>query len=359
MLKDSGAAVLLTTQSLLSQLPRTQSRPLCLDTDWKTISGETCHNPTCVATPENLAYVMFTSGSTGEPKGVAVPHRAVNRLVLNTDYIRLDPTDRIAQVSNASLDAATFEIWGALLNGGQLVILSKEVMLSPQLLACELRQNGITALFLTSALFNQLAAEVPGAFASFRTVIVGGEALDPKWVRNVLRHQPPLRLVNGYGPTENTTFTCCFEVRDLGEHATNVPIGRPIANTLAYILDPHLNPVPIGVPGELYAGGDGLARGYWNRPKLTAERFIASPFAQATSPPGAPTRPRLYKTGDLARFLPDGTIEFLGRTDNQVKIRGFRVELGEIEAVLGRCPGIREIVVVLLDAGSGDKKLVA
>src|SRR5438105_5874581 len=167
---------------------------------------------------------MSTSGSTGEPKGVAVPQRAVSRLVLNTNYIQLDAADRIAQVSNFSFDAATFEIWGALLNGGRLVGIASDVALSPKDFARELCEQGITAIFLTSALFNQVASEAPGAFETLRTVIAGGEALDPKWVRAVLKHRPPQRLVNGYGPTENTTFTCCHTIRDLGDEVLNVPI---------------------------------------------------------------------------------------------------------------------------------------
>ncbi|HWI59618.1 MAG TPA: amino acid adenylation domain-containing protein, partial [Bacillota bacterium] len=353
MLQDTAAPVLLTQQSLLSRMPHHLAKVICLDADWELVARESRHNLATATQPDSLAYVMYTSGSTGQPKGVAVPHRAVNRLVLNTDYIHLDATDRIAQVSNFSFDAATFEIWGALLNGGQLVGITKDVALSPRDFARELREQGITAIFLTSALFNQLASEVPGAFESLRTAMAGGEALDPKWVRHVLGHRPPQRLVNGYGPTENTTFTCCYHIRDLTEAASNVPIGRPIANTQVYILDRHLNPVPIGMPGELYAGGDGVARGYWKRPELTAEKFIPNPFCH--SQPAA----YLYKTGDLARYLPDGNIEFLGRIDQQVKVRGFRIELGEIETVLGQHPGVRECVVTVYGKGVRDRRLAA
>src|SRR5204862_30288 len=181
-------------------------------------------NPENRATPENVAYVMYTSGSTGQPKGVAVPHRGVNRLVLNTNYISFGPTARVAQVSNISFDAATFEIWGALLNGGQLVGITRDVALSPADFARELREKKITAMFLTAALFNQLASDAPGAFETVGTVIAGGEALDPKWIRAVLQDRPPKRLVNGYGPTENTTFTCCHWIETVAEDATNIPI---------------------------------------------------------------------------------------------------------------------------------------
>jgi amino acid adenylation domain-containing protein/FkbH-like protein len=353
MLGDSRTSVLLTQQGLLRQLPHRGVKTICLDAHNAEIQRQSLEDPPNRATPEDVAYIIYTSGSTGQPKGVAVPHRAVSRLVLKTNYIELDSSDRIAQVSNISFDAATFEIWGALLNGGQLRGIATEVALSPKDFARELREQGITAMFLTSALFSQLAAEVPGAFATMRTLMAGGEALDPKWVRAVLHDGPPLRLVNGYGPTENTTFTCCALLQEVPEGAASVPIGRPISNTQVYILDAHRNPVPIGVPGELYTGGDGLARGYWNRPELTAEKFILHQFTQ-----DGPCQ-CLYRTGDQARYLPDGNIEFLGRMDNQVKIRGFRVELGEIEAVLGRHSDVRECSVKVWGTGAGQTRLIA
>ncbi len=353
MLLDAGASILLTQQSLLPRLPRGRAKTICLDAADPSTQSQSIESPANRATPDDAAYIIYTSGSTGRPKGVAVPHRAVNRLVLNTNFIQLDATDRIAQVSNISFDAATFEVWGALLNGGQLRGIKSDVALSPGDFARELREQGITAMFLTSALFSQLAAEAPGAFSTLRTLIAGGEALDPKWVRAVLKDRPPLRLVNGYGPTENTTFTCCALLRDVPEDAPSVPIGRPISNTQVYILDTHRQPVPVGAPGELYAGGEGLARGYWNRPELTAEKFVTHQFD-----PGAP-RQVLYRTGDLARYLPDGNIEFLGRLDNQIKIRGFRVELGEIEAVLGRAGGVRECAIKVCGSGAGQTRLAA
>ncbi len=354
MLADTRSAVLLTQRHLLGQLPQRSATVICLDTDWQAIEKTGRSRTPSGVKPENLAYVMYTSGSTGQPKGVMVPHRAVNRLVLHTNYIEFDPTDRIAQVANASFDAMTFEVWGALLNGGQLIGISSDVALSARDFAAELRQRGITAMFLTAALFNHVAGEAPGAFETLRTVIAGGEALDPKWVRAVLRNRPhAMRLVNGYGPTENTTFTCCGLIEHLANDATNVPIGRPISNTQVYILDTHRHPVPVGVPGELYCGGDGLARGYWNRPELTAEKLVANPFSSD------PANDLLYRTGDWVRFLPDGSIEFLGRIDHQVKIRGFRIELGEVEAVLARCPGVRECVVTAIGKDAGQKRLAA
>ncbi len=349
MLADSETPVLLTQQKLLGRLPK-PANALCLDSDWELIARESRKNLSRIGTPDNLAYVIYTSGSTGTPKGVAVPHRAVNRLVLNTNYIQFTSTDRVAQVSNSSFDAATFEIWGALLNGATLVGITRAITLSPQDFAREIREQNISAMFLTAALFNQLAADVPGAFSTVRTMMFGGEAGDPKSVAKVLKQKPPQRLVNGYGPTENTTFSACYEVRTMPDDATTVPIGRPISNSQCYILDAHLNPMPIGMPGELHVGGDGLARGYWNRAQLTAQKFIPNPFREGEL---------LYKTGDLARWLPDGNIEFLGRLDEQVKIRGFRVELGEIECVLGRHPAVRECAVSMRKDPTGPDRLVA
>ncbi len=349
MLADAGVPVLLTLHRLVTRLPK-PANVLCLDSDWELIARESRKNLPCAATPENLAYIVYTSGSTGTPKGVTVPHRAVNRLVLNTNYIQFTKDDRVAQVSTASFDAATFEIWGALLNGATLVGINRDISLSPADFARELREQNISAMFLTAALFNQLAEVVPGAFATVRTMMFGGEAGDPKSVARVLKHKPPQCLVNGYGPTENTTFSACYEVKSLADNAITVPIGRPISNSQCYILDAHLNPMPIGVPGELHVGGDGLARGYWNRPQLTAQKFIKNPFQPEEL---------IYKTGDLARWLPDGNIEFLGRLDEQVKIRGFRVELGEIESILARHPAIRECAVCMRKDESGHDRLLA
>ena len=285
---------------------------------------------------DSLAYVIYTSGSTGQPKGVAVSHRAVNRLVMNTDYVQVAPSEVIAQASNVSFDAATFEIWGALLNGARLVLIAKDTLLSPQCLSTAIDRHGITTLFLTTALFNQMVEQIPAALGKLRYLLFGGEAVDPERVKELLRNGPPSRLLHVYGPTETTTFATWHWVKAVAADATTVPIGRPIANTEIYILDADLNPVPIGVSGELYIGGAGVARGYLNRPELTAENFIKQSI-QLTI-----LEARLYKTGDRARYLPDGHIEFLGRIDNQVKIRGYRIELGEIEAALRRRPAVEE-----------------
>ena len=351
ILQDASVKILLTQQQFLRQLPTTDASIICLDVDsWQ--SADLNQVNLVSSSPDNLVYVIYTSGSTGQPKGVMVTHRAVVRLVSNTNYVNLQPSDVIAQVANISFDAATFEIWGALLNGAKLVMINKETVLSPREFANSLQTEGITTLFLTTALFNQMAQSEPLAFQSLRFLLFGGEAVDPRRVRQVLESGAPQQLLHVYGPTENTTFSTWYHIELVEQGAETIPIGCPIANTQTYILDRHLQPVPIGVPGELYVGGAGLFRGYLNRPDLSAERLISHPFSYE---PGQ----SLYKTGDLVRYLNDGNIEFLGRLDNQIKIRGFRIESGEIEAVLNLHPLVQESVVVAREDTPGDKRLVA
>jgi amino acid adenylation domain-containing protein len=296
---------------------------------------------------ESLAYVIYTSGSTGRPKGVAVPHRAITRLVRETNYVRLGPGERTGHVANISFDAATYEIWGALLTGAAVVVTPREVVLTPADFAGWIQEQGITSMFLTSALFTRMARELPDAFATMSELLVGGEAVDPAAARRVLAGQPPRRLLNGYGPTESTTFAAWHLIREVPPDATSVPIGRPLANTTLYVLSRSGAAVPAGALGELCIGGDGLAWGYLNRPELTAERFVPHPWESGE---------RLYRTGDLVRLRSDGAIDYLGRLDQQVKIRGFRIELEEIEAVLCSHRAVREAAVVAVEAkrGSGD-----
>ncbi|MBD0263288.1 MAG: amino acid adenylation domain-containing protein, partial [Tolypothrix sp. Co-bin9] len=353
MLEDAQISVLLTQEKLLKHFQSFSNPIISIDKDWEIIAQESEENPKNSVTANNLAYVIYTSGSTGKPKGVAVTHKAVNRLVCNTNYIKLSADDKIAQASNTSFDAATFEIWGALLNGAQLVGISKDAILSPHELALQLQQKSISVLFLTTALFQQIARDVPQAFAPLRCLLFGGETVDIRWVKKILKNGSPKNLIHVYGPTESTTFSSYYRVENLPESATSIPIGCPITNTEIYLLDANLQPVPIGVVGELYIGGDGLAREYLNCPELTAERFIK--VSETGFIPGI----RLYKTGDLACYLPDGNIKFLGRIDNQVKIRGFRIELGEIEAVLSQHPVVRETVVIADEEIADDKQLVA
>ncbi|MCC5603474.1 non-ribosomal peptide synthetase [Nostoc favosum] len=351
MLEDAQVSVLLTQENLLKYFECFLNPIVCIDKDWKIITQENKNNLESSVT-NNLAYVIYTSGSTGKPKGVAITHKAVNRLVCNTNYIKFSPSDKIAQASNTSFDAATFEIWGALLNGAQLVAVSKDVILSPHEFALQLQQKEISVLFLTTALFQQIARDVPQAFASLRYLLFGGETVNIRWVKKIIKHGAPKHLIHVYGPTENTTFSSYYHIQELPESATFIPIGCPINNTQIYILDSHLQPLPIGVTGELYIGGDGLAREYLNHTELTAEHFITNPFSNNS-------KTLLYKTGDLARYLPDGNIEFLGRIDNQVKIRGFRIELSEIEAVLSEHPAVKETVVIADQDIPDNKYLVA
>jgi amino acid adenylation domain-containing protein len=300
---------------------------------------------------ESLAYIIYTSGSTGEPRGVMVGQGAVADLVLNTDYLQLGSSDVVGHVSNTAFDAATWEIWGALLTGASLVCIDPEEVLSPRRLSKTLQSAGVTALFLTTALFNQVASEAPESFAGLDSLLFGGEQVNPERVREVLLRGRPRRLLHVYGPTETTTYASWFEVETVSEGGS-VPIGRPLANTRIYILDERGEPAPVGVVGEIYIGGTGVAWGYLNRGELTAERFVVDRYAKAA---GA----RMYRTGDLGRWRGDGTIEFCGRNDFQVKVRGYRIELGEIEARLREVSGVGEAVVVACAEESGEKRLVA
>lgn len=285
------------------------------------------------------AYVMYTSGSTGMPKGVVVPQQAVNRLVINNSYAPIGPEDCLVHYSNPAFDASTFEIWGALLNGARLVVVPPDIVLDAHRFAEMLRQQRVTLLWMSVGLFNQYTEALAQVFQQLRYLIVGGDTLDVAAVSRVLKNSPPRYLLNAYGPTEGTTFSTTHLISPVHEAMTSIPIGRPISNAQVYILDTCLQVVPVGVAGELYIGGDGIARGYLNRPQLTSARFLADPFS-------AEPHARMYKTGDVGRWRADGAIEFLGRNDFQVKIRGFRIELGEIEAQLVRHQKVQEAVVI-------------
>jgi amino acid adenylation domain-containing protein len=351
MLRDTAAPVVITEKGLHAQLPASHAQVLCVDSDDQAWARLPDHNLDPTAQPHHLAYVIYTSGSTGTPKGVAVPQQAVARLVIATDYVRLGAADVVAQASSSSFDAATFEVWGALLNGAQLVMVPKNVLLSGTALQRCIELHGINTMFLTTGLFNEHAAHTPALFGRLDQLLFGGEAVDPIAVRRVLDTAPPRRLLHVYGPTETTTFATWHEVaRADVALSTAIPIGRPIANTRCHVLDANLQPAPVGAVGELYVGGAGLARGYLNRMDFTAERFVADPFR-----PGE----RLYRTGDRARYRNDGNLEFVGRMDQQVKIRGFRVEPGEIEAALGACPGVQKCAVLAREDQPGVKRLVA
>lgn len=351
MLDDAGARILLTEGPWSETLSGLGRQVISVRAERESIAQEGLANPDGQTQAENLIYLMYTSGSTGRPKGVGVPHRAVVRLVKESDYLQVEAGDRVGQASNVSFDAATFEVWGALLNGAGLVGIRQEVLLSPTDLAKQLRKDGISVLFVTTDLMHQLISQQPDVFGSLRALLFGGSQVDARWVREMLQQGPPGRLLHVYGPTENTTFACWQRLETVEPEASTLAIGRPIANTRIQLLDGDFNLVPVGVPAEMYVGGDGLARGYWNHPELTAERFLPDPFSGEAA--------RLYRTGDLGRYRADGSIEFLGRLDQQVKIRGFRVELGEIEAVLRQHGRVREAVVLAREDTPGDKRLVA
>lgn len=297
---------------------------------------------------DSLAYIMYTSGSTGNPKGVMVEHRNVIRLVKSPDYVELREGKRMLLTGSPAFDATTFEIWGTLLNGMQLYLADEDILLRADKLGEFITEKRINFMWLTSPLFRQLAEQQAGIFAPLDALLIGGDIVPVKQVQKVCELCPELTILNMYGPTENTTFSTSYNIK--GDISGNIPIGKPISNSTAYIFDPNGKLQPIGLAGELYVGGEGLARGYVNLPEMTAERFVPNPFY-----PGE----RLYRTGDLARWLADGNIEFLGRMDQQVKIRGFRIELEEIEKSLTSHPDIRDAVIVVREDQAGNKKLVA
>jgi amino acid adenylation domain-containing protein len=348
MSKDADTPIILTQTRLFNCLDG-NAKVLCLDADQ--CGDEEDANLASESQADDLAYVMYTSGSTGTPKGTAVNHRGVVRLVKKTNYASFAAEEVFLQLAPISFDASTFEIWGALLNGAKLVVMPPT---TPSLedIGSAIRDHRVTTLWLTSGLFNAMVDERLSDLRPLRQLLAGGDILSVPHVRRALRELTETRLINGYGPTESTTFACCHTISPEGPFDGSIPIGGPIANTTAYILDSQLQPVPIGVTGELFIGGDGLARGYWRRPELTSERFIADPFA--SEPNG-----RLYQTGDLARWRGDGTIEFLGRADSQVKLRGFRIELGEIENALKQQPAVLDAAVVVREDMPGEKRLVA
>jgi amino acid adenylation domain-containing protein len=351
MLEDADVDVLLTQERLRDTLPSIPAHVFALDAE-DTLAGYSEENPDPLATADNLAYVIYTSGSTGKPKGVMIEHRGiVNRIEWMQDAYGLTERDRVLQKTPFSFDVSVWEFLWPLLFGARLVIAKPKGHRDPHYLIAMIRAQQITVLHFVPSMLRSFVAELSeDDCASLRHVICSGEALPIDLQQRFLARSHSA-LHNLYGPTETSVDVTSWRC-DPSTPLQTVPIGRPISNTQIYILDDRLEPVPVGVPGELHIGGVGLARGYLSRPDLTAERFLPDPFS---GEPGA----RIYKTGDLARYLPDGDIEYLGRIDNQVKIRGFRIELGEIEATLNQHPEVAEVAVIARDDGAGEERLVA
>jgi len=377
MRRDAGLAALVVARAAGAGVEAGERvRVVALDEEAEAVAARPADAPGAPASGGSEAYVVYTSGSTGTPKGIAISHRGIARLARGADYLCLGPGDRVSQLSNTSFDAATFEVWGTLLSGATLVGVGRDVSLDPAALAAAVRAQGLTTVFLTTALFNAVARAVPDAFAPLAHLLFGGEAADPHAVRRVLAAGAPRRLLHLYGPAECTTFATWHLVDAVPEGAATVPIGRPVAHTTAHVLDAAMRPAD---QGELYLGGDGVAHGYVGRPGLTAERFVPDPFSTV---PGA----RLYRTGDRVRWLESASaevrecgsaldfaldprtsalprsrtvLEFLRRMDAQVKLLGMRVEPGEIEGALRRHPEVADAVVLLREDAPGERRLVA
>ncbi|MCB1034346.1 MAG: amino acid adenylation domain-containing protein, partial [Acidobacteria bacterium] len=350
MVEDGGVSLVLASEgsaSAVAGLAGVKVLPLegCLEA-----GGEVSAPPEAPISAEQLAYVMYTSGSTGLPKGTAIPHRAVVRLVKEADFMHLGEEEVFLHLAPISFDASTLEVWGPLLNGGRLVLAPSGAQ-DLAGIGSLIREHGVTSLWLTAGLFHVMVDERLEDLASLRQLLAGGDVLSPPRVAKVLALPDGPAVINGYGPTENTTFTACHIMAPGTElPAGTVPIGRPIADTRVYVVDAAFRLQPLGVPGELVIGGDGLARGYRGRAALTAERFVPSPFGESGG--------RLYRTGDRARFRAGGELEFLGRLDAQVKIRGFRIEPGEVESVLSSAPGVERAAVTVREDTPGERRLV-
>jgi amino acid adenylation domain-containing protein len=345
IIKDSGCKFLLTQKKFMNtKLDNIKM----IDLNSTEIYNIKYSNFDTEGNTSDIAYIMYTSGTTGVPKGCIIPQRGVVRLVCHPNYIDLTPEDNILMTGAIVFDATTFEIWGALLNGGTLYIAEKETILNVKVFAEALIKNNITVLWLTSALFTQITELRTDIFRKLKYLLVGGDVLSSAHINKARKYNPELKIINGYGPTENTTFSTTYLIER--DYDKSIPIGKPISNSSAYIFDRNMNLQPIGVIGELYVGGDGVSLGYLNRNDLNEKYFINNPYH-----PGE----RLYRTGDYAKWLSDGNIEFHGRIDNQLKIRGFRVELEEIESVISEIDDVIETVIKPFRSAEGDYKLIA
>jgi amino acid adenylation domain-containing protein len=354
MLTDTQAPILLTQTHLTARFAKIKNlQAVCLDTDWVSIAQESEANPVTEITAANLAYVIYTSGSTGTPKGVTGLHLgAINRFNWMWKTYPFDPQEICCQKTTLSFVDSIWEIFGPLLQGIQTIIIPNEVLKDPSQLVQTLATHRVTRIVLVPSLLRVLLDsfdDLQKRLADLKIWVSSGEEISVELAQRFRQVMPEAKLINLYGSSEVSADVSCYEVAG-GRQYRCIPIGRPIDNTSIYILDSHLQPVPIGVPGELYIGGVGLARGYLNQPDWTAERFIPSPFGQEEV---------LFKTGDLGRYLPDGNIDYLGRRDHQVKVRGFRIELAEIEIVLAQHASVREAVVLAIEDKPLDRLLVA
>jgi amino acid adenylation domain-containing protein len=357
MIEESGARLVLTDRHTPAAVP---DGVRLLDLEDVPVPGARADGPDpggatpaadTTQHPDTLAYVSFTSGTTGEPRGVGVPHRAVSRLVRNPNWIDIRQDDVFLLLAPVAFDASTFELWAPLVNGCRLAVAPDGVLELDQL-AQVLKEEAVSVLWLTAGLFHQMAANRLDALGGVRHLVAGGDTISPGHLDQLLRAHPGVVFTNGYGPTENTTFTACWTTTAAPPDGATVPIGHPVSGTRVAVLDAALRPVPTGCWGELYASGDGLARGYVNSATATARRFLPDVFSGV---PGA----RMYRTGDLARWLPDGALEFLGRADHQLKIQGFRVEPRHVESELSRMSEVSDAVVVAQPDGAGGRRLLA
>lgn len=353
MLSETRAGVLITQSHLAAGAPPHRASVMEIDSDWGSNIGDECPDPANLNTSESLAYVMYTSGSTGRPKGVMVPHRAVMRLVLGANYVKLDSDSVVLQLAPVSFDASTFEIWGPLLNGGKCVLFPKNGPPDICELSAVLKEKEVNTLWLTASLFNTIVTESPEVLEGVSQLLTGGEALSARHVRMAGELFPDMRLINGYGPTETTTFAAAYSIPNLIPDTWNsIPIGYPITETDLYVLDDDMKRVQPGIEGELFIGGSGVALGYLDQPELTNQQFVSNPFSDDPNS-------RLYRTGDIVNADADGCIHFVGRKDDQVKVRGFRIELGEIEHVLNGHVAVRDAKVIVQQDATDQKRLVA
>ncbi|MSO00265.1 non-ribosomal peptide synthetase [Bacillus paralicheniformis] len=350
MLEDSGAVCMLTQEELAEQAASLSFHQNTILIDDPAVSAESGRNLEIAAGPDDLAYIMYTSGTTGKPKGNLTTHANITRVVKETNYISLSEKDTLLSLSNYAFDGFTFDVYGALLNGAKLVVADQATILHIGKLTETIQKENITVMFVTTALFNLLVDAGTEWMKGIRKVLFGGERSSVSHVKKAFAAMGPDRIIHVYGPTETTVFATFYPVNRIEDSAVSIPIGKPINETNAYILTENNRLQPIGAVGELCLSGTGVSRGYLNRPELTAEKFAPHPFNSGET---------MYRTGDLARWLPNGNIDFVGRIDDQMKIRGHRIELGEIEEELMRCQGVKEAVVIAKKSGHGDAALTA